>query len=123
MATKTVKLKVLFDCSVCPAYCCTYPEIAISRADLRRIARHFQLKEEVAEKRFCKVKEGKLLLRHKPDPIFNTACRFLDRDKRRCTIYEARPRVCRQFPEERKCGYYDFLMWERKRQDDPECIP
>ncbi|MEW6729837.1 MAG: YkgJ family cysteine cluster protein [Acidobacteriota bacterium] len=116
-------MKLLFDCSVCPAYCCTYPQIGVTRTDVRRIAKHFDLDLEVAIRRFCREVDGKLVLRHREDPIFNTACRFLDRETRRCTIYEVRPKICRSFPEERRCGYYDFLIWERKRQDDPECIP
>ncbi len=122
MAAKKA-LKVLYDCTVCPAYCCTYPTINISKTDIKRIAKHFDLDLETATRRFCKTEDGKLKLRHKSDPIFNSACRFLDRDTRRCTIYEARPSVCRAYPEERRCGYYDFLKWERTRQDDPECIP
>jgi hypothetical protein len=31
--------------------------------------------------------------------------------------------VCHQYPEEARCGYYDFLKWERKFQDDKEFIP
>ncbi len=118
------KLKLLFDCNVCPAYCCTYPEIGITRTDIKRIAKHYGIDVEVAIKRFCKQSdEGKLILRHRPDPIFNSACRFLDQETRGCSIYESRPKICRSYPEERRCGYYDFLIWERKRQNDPECIP
>jgi len=117
------KLKLLYDCSVCPAYCCTYPEIGITRADIKRIASRYGITVEDAINRFCKTDDGKLYLRHKSDPIFNTACRFLNVNTRRCTIYEDRPKVCRSYPDERRCGYYDFLVWERKRQADPECIP
>ena len=38
-------------------------------------------------------------------------------------IYEARPDVCREFPNGKKCGYYDFLKFERKHQDDEDFIP
>lgn len=115
-------LKVLYDCSVCPAYCCTYADIGINRTDIKRIAKHFDIPVETAIKRYAREVDGKLRLRHRRDEYFKTACRFLGND-RRCTIYEARPGVCRIFPDERKCGYYDFLMWERERQDDPNCIP
>jgi uncharacterized protein len=122
-AVKSVPLKVFYDCSKCPAYCCTYSEIGVTRADVQRIAKRFGVTMETALKRYVKEVDGKLRLRHRPDPIFVTACRFLHKETRRCTIYEHRPKVCRTFPEERRCGYYTFLQWERTRQGDPECIP
>lgn len=87
------------------------------------IARRYGITLEAAVKRFCKTVHKTLVLRHHRDPIFNTSCRFLDVNERRCTIYEDRPKLCRVYPEERRCGYYDFLMWERERQDDPNCVP
>jgi Fe-S-cluster containining protein len=47
---------------------------------------------------------------------------FLDQDKRRCTIYEARPAVCRKYPDSTHCGYYDFLKFEREQQGDDEIV-
>ena len=46
----------------------------------------------------------------------------LDRKTRRCTVYESRPGVCRDYPDSQRCGYYDFLRFERAHQDDPEFI-
>ena len=48
---------------------------------------------------------------------------FLDLKTRRCTVYEARPAVCRDYPDRPRCGYYDFLKWEREFQDDPDFVP
>ena len=50
-------------------------------------------------------------------------CRFFDTDARRCTIYEARPEVCRDYPTKSKCGYYEFIKFERKHQDDETFVP
>jgi Fe-S-cluster containining protein len=61
-------------------------------------------------------------MRRKQDVHFGRICRFFDTDMRRCTIYEARPSVCRSFPSEKRCGYYDFLAFERKHQNDPEAV-
>jgi Fe-S-cluster containining protein len=61
-------------------------------------------------------------MRHKHDRIFATVCRFLDSDKRRCTIYEHRPGACRAYPGAVRCGYYDFLAAERRRQEDPNLV-
>ena len=63
------------------------------------------------------------VLRHHKDHIFKQVCQFLDKDDRRCTIYHARPGVCREYPESKRCGYYDFLASERRRQQDDEFIP
>ena len=38
------------------------------------------------------------------------------------TIYTARPRICREFPGAVKCGYYEFLKFEREAQEDPELV-
>jgi Fe-S-cluster containining protein len=116
-------LRVLFNCSKCPAYCCSYDRIEVTRTDVRRLATHFGLTHERAEKRFTKIAYGDRVLRHKTDHIFKSVCQFLDPEARRCTIYEARPGVCRSYPESLRCGYYDFLVAERRRQDDDEFIP
>jgi hypothetical protein len=48
---------------------------------------------------------------------------FFDQDERRCTVYAARPSVCRIYPDASKCGYYEFLKFERIQQGDEEFIP
>lgn len=119
--------KIKYDCSKCPGYCCSYPRIEVKNSDLKRLARHFNLDVDKAEKRFTRVymDEGKpeRILRHQKDEVYGSICRFFDTDKRRCTIYEARPAVCREYPGGNRCGYYTFIKFERKHQDDPEFIP
>ncbi|HVR42502.1 MAG TPA: YkgJ family cysteine cluster protein [Thermoanaerobaculia bacterium] len=117
------KLKPLYDCLKCPAYCCSYERIDVTRRDLSRLARHFGISDDDAERRFTKQVEGHRALRHQKDQIFGSICTFFDRETRRCTVYEARPNVCRSYPDGRSCGYYDFLTWEREHQDDPDFIP
>jgi Fe-S-cluster containining protein len=116
-------LPVLFNCSKCPAYCCSYDRIGVTRRDVARLAKHFGITYRQAEKRYTKVAFGDLVLRHKKDHIFKKVCQFLDAEARRCTVYEARPAVCRSYPDSRRCGYYDFLASERRRQCDDEFIP
>jgi len=114
-----------FNCSKCPAYCCTYDHIEVTDRDLARLARKFGLSEEAAEKLFTRrVEKGKVrILRHRKDEIFGTACRFLDRETRKCTIYDARPHICRTYPGTGRCGFYDFLSAERRSQEDPDYVP
>ena len=116
-------LKLSYDCLKCPAYCCSYEKISVSKADLKRLARHFDVDVETAIERYTKIYEGEIVLRHQKDKIYGSACMFLDLKTRQCTIYDARPAVCRSYPESRRCGYYDFLRWERTHQGDPEFVP
>jgi hypothetical protein len=113
----------LYDCSKCPGYCCSYPLIGLDKRDVERLARHFDLPFEVARKRFTAERYGrKYTMRRKADPHFTRICQFFDTEKRRCTVYAARPAVCRSFPGEGRCGYYDFLRYERIAQDDEAWI-
>jgi Fe-S-cluster containining protein len=62
------------------------------------------------------------VLRHQKDEHFGSACRFLDLETRLCTVHGARPGICRSHPTSSKCGYYTFLMSERRDQGDPELV-
>jgi hypothetical protein len=74
---------------------------------------------EEARAKFTKRAYGrKYVMRRKADPHFGKICRFFDIQERRCTIYPARPAICRSFPGEGRCGYYDFLAFERRAQED-----
>lgn len=113
----------LYDCAKCPAYCCSYDRIIVTRRDVRRLAKHFELDLDTVVRRFTKILEGEQVLRHQKDKIYGSVCMFLDVKTRRCTIYEARPEVCHEYPDRPHCGYYDFLRWERRQQGDDDFIP
>ena len=115
---------VFYNCQRCPAYCCSYARIEVKKNDLRRLARHFDTGVGTARRRFTKAgpDAGERVLRHKPDETFGTVCRFLDSDSRECTVYEARPAICRDFPGLVRCGYYDFLSSERRMLEDDDYV-
>ena len=115
--------KPQYDCLKCPAYCCSYERIIVEKRDLNRLAKHFGIDAETARTRFTKVVEGEQVLRHQKDEYYGSICMFLDTKTRRCTIYEARPGVCHEYPDRPRCGYYDFLKWERRHQEDEEFVP
>lgn len=122
-ATKA-KPRSYYDCVACPAYCCSvYERVQVTPRDIRRLARHFGVNEEVATARYTKMYEGERVLRRKKDPLFGQACAFLNKETRGCTIYHARPAVCREFPTTTRCAYYDLLQFERGQQDDPDTLP
>ncbi|MBX3278347.1 MAG: YkgJ family cysteine cluster protein [Acidobacteria bacterium] len=117
-------LPVLYDCSKCPGYCCSYEHIIVTRRDVARLAKRFELDYEQAERRFTKsIKGYGRVLRHRKDTVYKSTCQFFHPTERRCTVYEHRPTVCRQYPDERRCRYFDFLMWERDHQDDESFVP
>ncbi len=124
MGNKSKGLKVLYDCDKCPAYCCSYEQIIVGKKDMRRLAKHHGLTVSEARKKFTKKgdKKGERILRHKRDDLYGSVCRFLDRETRQCTIYGARPGICREYPGTKRCGYYDFLCFERRLQGDPEFV-
>lgn len=117
-------LPVFYDCLNCPSYCCSYPRIEVTPKDITRLARHFKLDVATAKRRFTKKGEepGEIILRHQKDEVYGTVCRFLDLETRMCSIHKARPGICREHPGTSNCGYYGFLMAERRYQDDPEFI-
>ena len=115
--------KKKYDCLKCPGYCCSYPIIEVKDRDAARIAKHFGLTAELAEKKYFKSAHGyKRIMRRKADDHFGKICQFFDTKERRCTIYEARPHACRDFPGEDNCGYWDFLAFERNAQEDEAFI-
>jgi len=116
------KLPVFYDCLNCPSYCCSYPRIPVGRRDVKRLAKHHSMTVEQAERAFTKQGWNKRerVLRHQKDETYGSVCRFLDRETRLCTVHEARPDVCRGHPAGVTCGYYVFLMAERRDQEDPD---
>jgi uncharacterized protein len=116
--------KIDYDCSKCPGYCCSYPLIEVNKKDIARLAKHFSLDYDTAEERFTKYDESEKVrgLRHQEDKYFGRVCRFFDTRKRQCTVYEARPGTCRDYPHTKSCGYYTFLQFERDLQDDQKFI-
>ena len=122
----TYRTKLLpnqYNCLNCPGYCCSYPVIAVTKRDVERIAKALHVSFEEAEKTFTRPAHGhKRVLRRQPDKHFGRICKWFDTEKRRCTIYRIRPEACRAYPGTGRCGYYDFLMFERRTQDDPEFV-
>ena len=78
------------DCTAC-ANCCKTLGPLFTEADIQRIAKHFRMKLGACEEAFLKVDED-------GDKIFKTMpCPFLGEDNL-CSIYDVRPKACREFP-------------------------
>jgi len=108
-----------YNCLNCPGYCCSYPVIALNKRDVDRLAKYFDLSPKSAQKKFTREAHGhKYVMRRKADKHYGRICQFFDTKKRQCTVYHARPAACRAYPGSGRCGYYDFLMHERRCQED-----
>ena len=116
--------RVYFDCAKCPAYCCSiYDRVQVTQRDINRLAKHFGVSKETARRRYTKMWEQERVLRRVKDTIFEETCMFLDQETRGCTIYHARPAVCREYPARQRCTYYDLLQFERRQQQDETVVP
>ena len=125
---KTIKddqPRTYFDCNKCPAFCCTiYERVQVTKRDITRLAKHFGVSYETARRRFTKQWDAEeRVLKKVEDKVFPVTCIFLDQDKRGCTVYHARPNVCREFPDRVRCPYYDVLQFERRQQADDTVLP
>lgn len=116
--------RLAYDCTKCPAFCCSiYERVAVKASDVRRLASHFGLTLGEARERFTKTYGRERILRRRSDALLGRACRFLHPETRGCTIYEARPDICREYPGVTRCGYYDIVQFERKSQNDKHVLP
>ena len=120
----TVKPRSYYNCVECPAFCCSvYERVQVTRSDIRRLAKHFGVTEEVATARYTKMYAGERVLRRKRDHLFGQACQFINPETRGCGIYNVRPAVCREFPSTTRCAYWDLFQFEKEQQDDPDTLP
>jgi len=78
------------DCLTC-ANCCKTTGPLFTNADVERIAKHFRLKPQQFISQYLRVDEDNdFVLQQVP-------CSFLGADNY-CSIYEVRPKACREFP-------------------------
>lgn len=96
----------LKSCTHCKAGCCTLP-VEVSLADLIRLELIDETQASGPPKRIYNLlSKQNLLQSYNPRTgIFVLAqsperdCIYLDRNSRKCTVYEKRPTVCREFPK------------------------
>ena len=90
------------DCMSC-ANCCKTMSPTYTRADIKRIAKHFsQTPEEFTKQWLRKDKEGDILNKSVP-------CQFLDLANNKCSIYAIRPLDCSGFPHLRKKKMVEYM--------------
>lgn len=98
------------NCLKCASFCCKLAGyVEVRRADIRRLAKHLGLTvREFETKHLVEVtRKGEKLIKSGYD-----ACQFLGED-RRCTVYSARPRDCREYVcwDQHDSTVYDFAKF------------
>lgn len=88
------------DCTKC-ANCCQTLGPLFTEADITRIAKMFRMRLSVFEKTYLRVDED-------GDKVFQMLpCPFLG-DDNLCTIYDVRPKACREFPHTNRKKIYQI---------------
>jgi len=78
------------DCLQC-ANCCKTPGPLFTDKDIERIAKHFKMKPQQFIKTYLRIDEDNDYV------LQSVPCAFLGADNY-CSIYEVRPKACREFP-------------------------
>ncbi len=94
-------------CNFCPGYCCYRlkgASLYIMAEDINRMARHFKISDGEVRKRFLTGRRKNTFKTRGDD-----SCIFLANDCgcKRCSIHEARPKQCRDFPQDKPCPYLE----------------
>jgi len=97
-------------CLKCASFCCKVAGyVEVRRADIRRLAKHLDLTVPEFEAKHIveKTRKGEKLIKSGYD-----TCQFLGPD-RRCTVYSARPRDCREYVcwDQHDSTVYDFAYF------------
>jgi len=88
------------DCLQC-ANCCKTTGPLFTNADIDRIAKHLRIKARRFIATYLKVdEENDYVLQHVP-------CAFLDTENY-CSIYEVRPKACREFPHTNRKKFHQI---------------
>ena len=88
------------DCLRC-ANCCKTTGPLFTTADIDRVAKHLRLKPQKFIDDFLKIDEDN-------DYVLQAVpCTFLDTEKY-CTIYDVRPKACREFPHTDRKKFYQI---------------
>jgi len=85
--------KEVFSCTDCLkcANCCTTTGPLFTDKDINRIAKHLRIKPSVFTKKYLRIDEDR-------DYVLQTVpCIFLG-EENYCSIYDVRPKACREFP-------------------------
>ena len=94
------------DCLEC-ANCCTTTGPLFTDKDISRISKHLRLRPSEFTEKYLRIDEDK-------DYVLQSApCAFLG-DDNRCSIYDVRPKACREFPHTDRVKQHQILNLTQK---------
>jgi len=97
------------DCLVC-ANCCRTTSPAIYERDIDRLSKHLRIKPSQLISQHLKIDEDS-------DYVFHSApCPFLGTDNY-CSVYDARPLACREYPHTNRKRFYQVLNLSLKNTE------
>ena len=102
----------VFECTNCLecANCCKTTGPLFTDKDINRIAKHFKSKPSKFVEKYLRIDEdGDYVLKSVP-------CIFLGKNNY-CTIYNVRPKACREFPHTDRIKQYQLLKLTEKNID------
>ena len=94
------------DCLEC-ANCCTTTGPMFTDKDISRIAKHLRLKPSEFTEKYLRIDEDKDYV------LQSVPCTFLG-DDNRCSIYDVRPKACREFPHTDRVKQHQILNLTQK---------
>ena len=102
-------------CAACGGACCTGESgfIFVSEAEIEALAQFLGIAYDELKHRFLYKAGARLSIRERMDDD-GFSCIFFDKEKRRCSVYPARPGQCRTFP------FWDYFK-TRKDEVRNEC--
>ncbi len=84
-----------FECTQCGDCCTGAPGFVwVNKAEIEALAARLGLSVELFERQYVRQVGVRKSLTERP----NGDCDFFDQEKRKCTVYEDRPRQCRTWP-------------------------
>ncbi len=97
------------DCLNC-AHCCKSTGPLFTHKDIDRLSKHLRMRAADFMDTYLRVDEdGDYVLQHVP-------CPFLGTDNY-CSVYEARPKACREYPHTNRNGMHQILHLTRKNAE------
>lgn len=97
------------DCLKC-ANCCTTTGPLFTDKDISRIAKHLRIKPSEFVDRYLRIDEDNDYV------LQSVPCTFLGEDNC-CSIYEVRPKACREYPHTDRIKQYQLLKLTEKNVD------
>ena len=102
----------VFECTDCLecANCCTTTGPLFTDKDIARIAKHLRIKPSEFVEKYLRIDEERDYV------LQSVPCIFLGKDNY-CTIYDVRPKACKEFPHTDRIKQHQLLKLTKKNME------